>query len=310
MKHSPESAGHSAKDATTPSEMETVLTKVFEKFMTPRELQTPSVTMDETAWFNMFEKFMKAREPPPPSVTMNETTWSKVFEKYMKPRDPQKPDEAWPVLANEVWSYEEERIERWRNEINTLLVFAGLFSAVLTAFACQYYAVLLPPPDFNTMILERISVQFGNMSSNPDVAPASSSSPFPPAPPAPRWIAMLWFASLVFSLGAASVALAVNQWLNFHAEQSGLRTTEQKVLTWQLRRDALNKWKVEGIVSLLPCLLQVALVLFLIGVVGYIWVLGPDIAVLSTVLVGILLVFLVVTSVLPAFVHYSPYKSP
>ncbi|KAH9831700.1 uncharacterized protein C8Q71DRAFT_815794, partial [Rhodofomes roseus] len=233
-----------------------------------------------------------------------------VFEKYMKPRDPQKQEDAWPVLAKEVWTYEKERIERWRNEISTLLVFAGLFSAVLTAFVGLYYAVLLPPPDFNTVILERISAQLGNTSSNPAVAPSSSSSPFPPAPPAPRWIATLWFASLVFSLGVASVALAVNQWLNFHAEQSGLRTTQQKVRTWQLRRDALNNWEVEFIVSLLPCMLQVALVLFLIGLVGYLWVLGPDIAILSTVLICTLFLFLVVTSCLPALVEYSPYKSP
>ncbi|KAH9925983.1 uncharacterized protein B0H18DRAFT_876753 [Fomitopsis serialis] len=238
---------------------------------------------------------------------MDETALEKVFEKYLKPLDPQKQEDAWPVLAKEVWSYEKERIERWRNEISTLLVFAGLFSAVLTAFVGAYYAILLPPPDFNTVILERISEQLGNTSSNPDVAPAST---FPSAPPAPRWIATLWFASLVLSLGSASVALAVNQWLNFHAEQSGLRTTQQKVRTWQLRRDALTRWGVEGIVSLLPCLLQVALILFLVGIVGYLWVLGPDIAVLSTVLVGILLVFLVFTSVAPALVHYSPYKSP
>ncbi|TFY55359.1 hypothetical protein EVJ58_g8299 [Rhodofomes roseus] len=206
-----------------------------------------------------------------------------VFEKYMKPRDPQKEEDAWP---------------------------AGLFSAVLTGFVGPYYAVLLPPPDFNTVILERISAQLGNMSSNPAVVPGSSSSPFPPAPPAPRWIATLWFASLVFSLGAASVALAVNQWLNFHAEQWGLLTVQQKVRTWQLRRESLNKWNVEFIVSLLPCLLQVALILFIVGMVGYLWVLGPDIAVLSTVLVGASLMFLASTSVLPALVPYSPYKSP
>ncbi|KAH9831814.1 uncharacterized protein C8Q71DRAFT_714875, partial [Rhodofomes roseus] len=228
----------------------------------------------------------------------------------MKPRDPQKEEDAWPVIAQKVWSYEKDRLDRWRNEINTLLVFAGLFSAVLTGFVGPYYAVLLPPPDFNTIILERISAQLGNMSSNPAIVPGSSSPSFPPGPPAPRWIATLWFASLVFSLGAASVALAVNQWLNFHAEQWGLLTIQQKVRTWQLRRDSLNKWNVEFIVSLLPCLLQVALILFLVGMVGYLWVLGPDISVLSTVVVGVLLLFLASTSVLPALVPYSPYKSP
>ncbi|KAH9926036.1 uncharacterized protein B0H18DRAFT_876826, partial [Fomitopsis serialis] len=244
----------------------------------------------------------------------------------MKPRDPQTVPDAWLKLADTAWAYEKDRAERWRNEINTLLVFAGLFSAVLTAFVVQYYAVLLPAPDFNTAILERIlSVQLGNIPTNAVVAAANSANPVPvpmvltnsssanfPSPPAaPRWIATLWFVALVFSLSAASVGLAVNQWLNFHAtEKAGLQDASQKAWTWQLRRHAMDKWQVESMVSILPFLLQVALVLFLVGIVGYLWELGLDIAVPSTVFVGALLLFLAFTSVSPAFVGYSPYKSP
>ncbi|TFY55424.1 hypothetical protein EVJ58_g8259 [Rhodofomes roseus] len=244
-----------------------------------------------------------------------------VLEKFMAPREPRQDKDAWSKLADEVWTYENVRVKRWRNEINTLLVFAGLFSAVLTAFVNQYYAVLAPPPDYNTAILERmLSLQLGSTTTDSVVAVTAASGsaaladssltgiPSPPA--APRWIAILWFVSLVLSLGAASVALAVNQWLNFHAEQAGLRSPAEKLWTWQLRRDALNKWKVEFIVSLLPCLLQVALVLFLIGIVGYLRVLGTDIAVPSAVFIATLLFFLAATSLLPALVTYSPYKSP
>ncbi|KAH9925999.1 uncharacterized protein B0H18DRAFT_876759, partial [Fomitopsis serialis] len=187
----------------------------------------------------------------------------------MKPRDPQKPEEAWLKLADTAWAYEKDRVERWRNEINTFLVFAGLFSAVLTAFVVQYYAVLLPAPDFNTAILELISAQLGNAVTNAVVAAANASNPapvpmiltntsstsfkFPSPPAAPRWIAALWFVALVFSLSAASVGLAVNQWLNFHAtEQAGLQDASQKVWTWQLRRHALDKWQVEYMVGILP----------------------------------------------------------
>ena len=99
-KHSSQSADHSAKDPITASEMETIMNNVFERFMTPREPQTPPAVMDETAL-------------------------EKVFEKYMKPRDPQKPEEAWLKLADTAWAYEKDRVERWRNEINTLLVFVS-----------------------------------------------------------------------------------------------------------------------------------------------------------------------------------------
>ncbi|KAH9830204.1 uncharacterized protein C8Q71DRAFT_686570, partial [Rhodofomes roseus] len=233
--------------------------------------------------------------------------------------------EAWSTLAKEAWSHEKERIERWRNEIDALLVFAGLFSAVVTAFVAQYYAVLLPAPDFNTnilqqqmLILERISSQLGAPGSAASITGSalatsmgslpSSSSPSTPPPP-PRWIATLWFISLVFSLSAASVALAINQWLNFHVERTALRSAPQKVWTWRLRRDAIDRWKVESMVSLLPCLLQIALVLFLVGIIGYLQEIGADITIPSMVFIGILFLFLVITSTLPALVEYSPHKS-
>ncbi|EPS97140.1 hypothetical protein FOMPIDRAFT_1090527, partial [Fomitopsis schrenkii] len=184
---------------------------------------------------------------------------------------------AWSELADEVWTYEKERVERWRNEINILLVFAGLFSAVVTAFAIQYYMTIQPAsPDFNTsilekhteilehtaFILERISTQLNTLPgsghvhtvlpgpTHGSVGPGYAPPTAPPNPPG--WIATLWFIALVFSLAAASVALAVNQWLNFHAEQAGLRSAPKKLWTWRLRRDALNKWKVELIVGILP----------------------------------------------------------
>ncbi|KAH9918095.1 uncharacterized protein B0H18DRAFT_1123254 [Fomitopsis serialis] len=243
---------------------------------------------------------------------------------------------AWSQLAKEVWTYEESRVKRWRNEIHTLLVFAGLFSAVVTAFVVQYYAVLQPEaPNFNTIILEqhtvilertacileRISSQLGDipvesihtaLTATAATATHPKSEPFtrPPPPSPPQWIATLWFASLVCSVAAASMALAVNQWLNFHAEQAGLRSAPQKLWTWRLRRDALNKWKVEFIVGLLPCLLQIALVLFLLGIAGYLKAISAGVALPSMVLMCFLFLFLIITTCIPAFVEYSPYKSP
>ncbi|KAH9830207.1 uncharacterized protein C8Q71DRAFT_717173 [Rhodofomes roseus] len=217
---------------------------------------------------------------------------SNLLEKFTAPREPRLDEDAWAKLADEVWTYENDRVKRWRSETSTLLIFAGLLSAVIAAFVSQYYAVLAPRPNFNTAILERISAQLDSMTTDSFVAIADSSGsaltagsladssltglPSPPA--APRWIATLWFMSLVISLGVASVALAVNQWLNFRAEPAEFRSTAEKLWTWHLRRDALNKRKVELIVSLLPCLLQVALVFFLIGIAGYLMVCGADIA--------------------------------
>ncbi|KAH9926017.1 uncharacterized protein B0H18DRAFT_1168789, partial [Fomitopsis serialis] len=315
------SLGSSGGDGPGPSSSNPAVTGTSAgEFPVPRDSASRPPNQDP------HERTDGAENPPsgdPPAQGIAQSDLEKAFsalEKFMKPRNPTDAPEAWLKLADTAWAYEKDRADRWRNEINTLLVFAGLFSAVLTAFVVQLYSVLLPAPDPNTAILERIAAQLGNMATDavasasvpvPTVLTNTSSTSISSPSAAPRWIAALWFVALVFSLSAASVGLAVNQWLNFHAtEKAGLQDAAQKAWTWQLRRHAMDKWQVERMVSILPFLLQVALVLFLVGVVGYLWELGFDIAVPSTVFVGALLLFLAFTSVSPALVDYSAYKSP
>ncbi|KZT70700.1 hypothetical protein DAEQUDRAFT_756291 [Daedalea quercina L-15889] len=119
-------------------------------------------------------------------------------------------ERAWSKLATEVWAYEETRVKRWKDEISNLLIFAGLFSAVLTAFTSQYYTLIqLGPANFNTLILERQTQIFERMASQlanltagaivqasnapvmtadtfADPSPSLSLPPFPP-----RWVATL-----------------------------------------------------------------------------------------------------------------------
>lgn len=61
---------------------------------------------------------------------------------------------------------------------------------------------------------------------------------------------------------------------------------------------------------LLPLLLQVALILFFIGLTVLIWTLSIGIGVVATILVAIWLTFMLVTAVLPAISDDCAYKSP
>ncbi|KAI0821282.1 hypothetical protein BC629DRAFT_442168 [Irpex lacteus] len=51
---------------------------------------------------------------------------------------------GWAAVAASVREYDEDRIKSTKEDIDTLLVFAGLFSAVLTAFLIESYQRLLP----------------------------------------------------------------------------------------------------------------------------------------------------------------------
>ncbi|KAH9920909.1 uncharacterized protein B0H18DRAFT_849706, partial [Fomitopsis serialis] len=49
---------------------------------------------------------------------------------------------AWTACATDVWNRDKDMVDKWNREIDTLLVFAGLFSAVVTSFNVQYYPQL------------------------------------------------------------------------------------------------------------------------------------------------------------------------
>ena len=196
-------------------------------------------------------------------------------------------------------------------------VQGGLFSAVLTAFNVQSYQLLTPPPVTDPVIiaLERISAQLSSFSVNPP----SVNSTHPafvyhnPTPlPAPRyavWLNALWFASLIFSLSAASIGIMVKQWLNEYS--TGLSGNSRQIARLrQLRLNGLRRWRVKEIVSFLPVLLQIASALFFAGLLVLLWQLNPVVAIVATVLIGLLAIFSLATTILPSIVAGCAYLSP
>ncbi|KZT63801.1 hypothetical protein DAEQUDRAFT_760304 [Daedalea quercina L-15889] len=221
-------------------------------------------------------------------------------------------------LADKVCERERERVKRWRNEINSLLIFAGLFAAVITGFGVQYYTILQPPaPDYNTRTLEIISFQLAslvNQTNDTSGRPFSSATlcSSPDTHPAPTYIAALWFAALVCGLAAASIAISVNQWLNNLLTPAGLSGSgpHEQLRVWNLRHETFQRWRLAVFIDIPSVLLQIALILFLAGLVGYLWLLSVKIALPSLVLVALLMVFLLVTTIAPVVLAYTPFISP
>ena len=78
----------------------------------------------------------------------------------------------------------------------------------------------------------------------------------------------------------------------------------------QLHYQALKDWGVVEIISFLPLLLQFSLVLFLVGLLYFLWTLHNVVAGILTGVVAVVFVFYTATSVLPALKSSCPYKSP
>ena len=238
-------------------------------------------------------------------------------------------------------TYNDELVTRWKEEMDTLLVYvrtrlsynqrfsltrthghflrpqAGLFSAVLTAFNVQSYQLLQPEPtDPSLAVLKQISAQLNSFSVNPSFVnstqhPLTDNEINPPfhAPTSAVWINALWFSSLVCSLASASIALMVKQWL--HELSIGVSgTSRESARIRQYRLNSLKRWHVGSIVIIIPILLQLALFLFLVGLVMLLWTLHGTVAAVATSLVGVLFVFVAVTTLLPVLRVDCCYRSP
>ncbi|TBU23585.1 hypothetical protein BD311DRAFT_781609 [Dichomitus squalens] len=224
-----------------------------------------------------------------------------LWEKRKLPFDAKETQEAWENAAESLQTYSEEMVQRWNAELDNMLLYAALFSAILTAFNVQSYSLLQPaPPDPVLSALQRISTQLGSFSVTPttinSTVPAFISKDSTPPSAADRtavWLNTLWFSSLILSTTASSVAIMVKQWLReFQRGVSG--TSRASARDRQHRLNNLLKWQVPAIVAALPILLQLSLNLFFAGLL--------TVATVATVLIGIHTIFAVGTTILSVLV--------
>ncbi|KAK0483863.1 hypothetical protein IW261DRAFT_985256 [Armillaria novae-zelandiae] len=172
--------------------------------------------------------------------------------------------------------YDANMVEEARDRVDVLLVFAGLFSAVVTTFVAQTSHSL--QADYTEMsanlLFEMINIQRA-------IASGASLDAVAPSPLNPNiafiasttsvWVNGLWFTSLALSLTTALVSVLVKQWLHHYmALPSG--TPREHSLLRQFRFTGLQKWRVLIIIGLLPVLMHTALAIFFVGLVIF---LGP-----------------------------------
>ncbi|PSS37169.1 hypothetical protein PHLCEN_2v1042 [Hermanssonia centrifuga] len=210
-------------------------------------------------------------------------------------------------------------IDGWKDELGNLLIFAGLFSAVVTSFTVASLAFLQDDPaDTSAKVLTQISLQLSSLSfitvpgfinsTSPITTPQKAVTAFSPTKDAVT-VNILWVTSLTLGLVAAFFAIMVQQWLRRMPLPPHL-TTRQSIRMRYVRFDSLILWQVPGIVTLLPLLLQVAVVLFLVGLLVLLRSLNTDVALVFSIIFGIFVCLFAAATILPLIRTRCPYKSP
>lgn len=124
-----------------------------------------------------WEKLERILGALPPGIPILPPEDARNFSKYRhKPRVYAK-EAAWKICTGAMEKYDAELCRAHREEIDTLLVFAGLFSAVVTGFALESYQWLQDDPnDALISVLAQIARSVQHNSTAVDAsAPARAS---------------------------------------------------------------------------------------------------------------------------------------
>ncbi|KAG1759706.1 hypothetical protein EV702DRAFT_946477, partial [Suillus placidus] len=118
----------------------------------------------------------------------------------------------WGLYKRVAKEHNNEFLERYNSDMDIVLVFSGLFSAVSTTFIVAMESGLSPDPNDTThaLLMQLVQIGLGNFmaAGSTPVTPASNWSP----PISNIRIQLIAYASLSFSLLAAFGAVLGKQW--------------------------------------------------------------------------------------------------
>ncbi|KAI0338019.1 hypothetical protein BDW22DRAFT_823003 [Trametopsis cervina] len=229
-----------------------------------------------------------------------------------------RPESGWAAVARSIRDVDEQKIKDVKEDIDNILVFAGLYSAVLSALIAISILSLQPDSSGTIIVLltqlvaqtHSYTITPGSLNSTtpPIDATAIANAPFEPLLAAKR-VNVLWFASLTLSLLSASFSILVKQWLREYLAGEYV-SPQARLRIRYFRKPGLKQWHVFGIASLLPVVLQLALALFFVGLCFFTLDIHTSIGYTTIPLVAGWALLLVATAFAPSVSPQCSYKIP
>ncbi|KAJ7153331.1 hypothetical protein C8R46DRAFT_1301743 [Mycena filopes] len=216
----------------------------------------------------------------------------------------------WGFYIAEAKKYDKALVESWKSDMEGMLIFAGLFSASLTAFLIKSYKNLNPDPgDVSIRLLAQISEQLSAAGSG-KVVDITPPVPFTPSASALTCNA-LWFTSLGLSLTCALVATLLEQWARDFIHRSEIQSAPLiRARMFSFLYYGLKRFSMHTVVEVIPLLLYTSLFLFFAGLVAFLLPVNIVMAVLAGVMLVIVVGMYSALTVLPLGYLDSPYRTP
>ncbi|KAG8943560.1 hypothetical protein FRC04_002785 [Tulasnella sp. 424] len=191
---------------------------------------------------------------------------------------------CYDALAQEI---DDDMTSGLKEQLEGMLIFAGLFAGVNTAFLALTIPLLSADPadDTNALLAQNNAILMQLvMGRNESVL---VDSPLPSTAFAPSHdifiINALFALSLTFAIISSFLAVLGRQWLVYYRKRGGGGPDRQR---WeQLKRFlGAERWRLEAILDdVLPSLLQVGLIIFCISLILYLRHLSPAISLIVAI---------------------------
>lgn len=180
----------------------------------------------------------------------------------------------WAEYKKVSGEFDDTMIDWCNGNLDTMLIFAGLFSGINTAFIMAMQPNPLDTTNALLVLLIQISL---NGPSAAQSASLSSSTNYPPI----FWMQALAYMSLALSLLAAFGAVMGKQWLNFYkVRRYGVGSLEEQCKQRHDKFQGLETWWFEGMLQTFSDLLKASLFLFGVSLAGWMWTLQRTISIL------------------------------
>ncbi|KAJ7839830.1 hypothetical protein B0H14DRAFT_3869615 [Mycena olivaceomarginata] len=241
---------------------------------------------------------------------MTDTGKARVYEEHVDASDEAAAAKMWAVYISEAEKYDKALVESWKSDMEGLLIFAGLFSASLTAFLIESYKTLsVDSEDLTVQLLTQISGQLA-ASANGTAFRAPPFTSFTPATTSLLCNA-LWFLSLGFSLTCALIATLVQQWAREFLHKAEMRSAPLvRARVFSYLYYGLKRFQMYSVVEIIPLLLHASLLLFFGGLVAFLIPVNSIMTwICATILFVVGSVYSLVT-VLPLWCMDCPYRTP
>ncbi|TCD63791.1 hypothetical protein EIP91_004942 [Steccherinum ochraceum] len=217
----------------------------------------------------------------------------------------------WTLYNEKAKTHDNVLVTRINSSMDSILIFAGLFSAVVTAFLIESYQSLnQDPTDVASFYLAQLASEVAQLSGRAAIGPPSQPPPFSVDAQSVA-VNILWALSLIASLACALGATLIQSWTTRYqrvVSQSPDVVTRARDRAWYF--DGLKQSQMEAFASGVPAVLHLSLFLFLAGLVVFLFPVNHQVAYSAMgAAIGCGAIYAVFI-VLDLFVSNSPYQTP